>query len=313
MFDLCAFLSKHSTIVKETSKEIFLGECPWCGLPGSHDSTISAARNKQKFYCFRCGKGGSWAYLVSKLARIPYEEAKKRIDGGLDLTVRQTEQKEEIKPVIMPPRYSWTNNSQNYLLDRGLSWNTINHFELYYCANGKYQRRIIIPVTSGGKVVTFQARAIDKDVELRYISPYGFPKNTIWFNLDSYQAGKEVIIVEGPFDVMKLHEYGRFAICPLGKSISDEQINLLTNLSIRDIVLFQDKDTLTRLGNIVKTLNRTFDVEIIPSILTDDPGDLSSKEQTQEVVRDRHHTVAELDWSRVTTWRKGILRSDPLL
>jgi DNA primase len=302
MFDIENFISKHVEIQSKTEKEIFLKSCPFCGSPGKHTTTCSVARNKPLFHCFRCGKSGSWISLVAKLSRISYAEAKAIVSDGLDLAPTPKPEKEKEFVLHMPPRCHWTTKSENYLLDRGLTQQIIKKYALYYCRTGWYKERIIIPVVRHGIVVTFTARAIDKKTEPRYNAPKGSPKNKYWFNLDRYRPGLTPIIVEGAFDVMKLASYGIFAICPLGKTISMDQKNLLTKLKITAIGLLQDRDAAPYLSRVWRSLSSQFDVRLIPLITTADPAELSEYE-ARTVMQVTHRTVAALDHQRLHAWR----------
>jgi len=302
MFDIETFLRKYSEIQSITKKEIFLDWCPYCGAPGKHASTISVARQKEVFYCFRCGQKGNWAKIVAKLANISYPEARELVDDGLGFTpIKEKEEPKEEFKLYMPPKSGWTVRSENYLLERGLSRKTIKEFGLYYCRVGFYKERIIIPVVANGKAVTFQARAVKEGMEPRYRMPKDSPKS--WFNMDRHKKGQKVCIVEGPFDVMKLHEFGIFAICPLGKTVTDDQKKDLTRLRGCSILLLQDRDAAQHIKKIHRTLSDAVDVRIAPQLRVNDPSELSSRDEGIEALEDVHDTAASFDLERVYRFR----------
>jgi DNA primase len=301
-FDILNFLQAKTEIDRVTDKEVFLKSCPQCGSPGSHASTISVSREKRLFFCWRCNYKGGWVKIIAKLANMSFQDAARMIGDDLNLRVEKKKEPKLVRAIELPPRSPWTVRSENYLRDRGISKQTEEEFGLYYCSLGKFQGRIIIPIRVNGIAVAFQGRAVDPKVEPRYRGPWDMPKNLVWFNLDRYRPGMKVVIVEGPFDVMKLHELGIFAICPLGKTISEDQIFVLTKVGIREIVLLQDQDALPFIGKTWAFLSRKFDVSIIPLLTHNDPAELRGQE-AEDVMQVHHETAASLDWYRVNHWR----------
>lgn len=307
MFDIYTFLQEHVEIAKGPTRkgEVFLQSCLWCGSPSTHDTSFSVSVRKPVFYCFRCGQKGNWTHLVKKILGITWEQAAAKVNDGLDLQIRKVEKK-QVTTIELPPRALFTREAEEYLKSRNLSKQTIEKFDLYFCARGRYASRIIIPVYVNDKPVMFQARTVKKDTQPRYKSPGGAP--SVWLNLNSYRPGKSVVVVEGPFDVMRLDTLGIFAICPMGKNISESQIKDLTNLSIHDIILMQDRDALEFQGDtrplqyLVQSLNKTFDVKISPLTCAKDPGELD-KAGAIQTLQKTHTTVADLDWDRVLRWR----------
>lgn len=107
--------------------------------------------------------------------------------------------------------------------------------------SGKWQDRIILPYLVNAEIVTWTARAI-ADSQIRYrdlsleesITP---PKLTL-YNHDASLAGGEVLlVVEGPFDSLKLDCYGaEWGVRAVGlstNSIQEEQIYLIEEASER--------------------------------------------------------------------------------
>ena len=90
--------------------------------------------------------------------------------------------------------------------------------------------RIVIPIhNERGELVAYAGRSIDGS-EPRYKLPAGFKKSLELFNLHRAIVGNEersVVIVEGFFDCMKVHEAGFPAVALIGSSLSKEQEDLL--------------------------------------------------------------------------------------
>jgi DNA primase len=96
-----------------------------------------------------------------------------------------------------------------HLKERGLTDETIRTFGVGLFSNrGLMQNRIVIPIhNSKGELVAYAGRAIDGS-EPRYKFPQGFRKSLELFNLHRVKSELEVVVVEGFFDCMKVHQAG---------------------------------------------------------------------------------------------------------
>jgi DNA primase len=139
-----------------------------------------------------------------------------------------------------------------YLTQRGLTTETIVDFGIGYCAKGVMAERIAIPIHNlEGNVVAYAGRFPGEpsgDVP-KYKLPQGFKKSLELFNID--RAAKEptekpLVIVEGFFDCMKLHQNGyRKVVALMGSSLSpaqEEIIRKATDSKSRIIVMLDEDD-----------------------------------------------------------------------
>jgi len=125
---------------------------------------------------------------------------------------------------------------------------------LGYCLTGHYAGRVIIPITMGGVPVAFQARAI-KDAKPKYLTSRHGPKDdpkaecfrpasAILFNYDRIVEGDEVLLVEGPGDVMGWHRGNLtrkpVAVAMLGISLTPEKLSILYDKSPSHVILAVD-------------------------------------------------------------------------
>jgi DNA primase len=100
--------------------------------------------------------------------------------------------------------------------------------------------RVVIPIhNEHGELVAYAGRAIDGS-EPRYKLPAGFHKSLELFNLHRV-AEPEVILVEGFFDCMKVHQAGFSALALMGCSLSEAQEELLA-AKFERIVIMLDGD-----------------------------------------------------------------------
>ena len=131
-----------------------------------------------------------------------------------------------------------------YLSERGITEEIARHFGAgYFSGRGSMIGRVVIPIHDAcGELVAYAGRSID-NTEPKYKLPTGFQKSQELFNLHrALEATRErVIVVEGFFDCMKVHQAGfRNVVALMGSSLSDEQQKLL--LGFEHVVLFLDGD-----------------------------------------------------------------------
>jgi DNA primase len=88
----------------------------------------------------------------------------------------------------------------------------------------------VIPIRDEkSQLVAYVGRAVEGE-EPKYRFPPGFRKSQVLFNLDRAieTSGNEVIVVEGLFDALKVHQAGHPAVVALmGSSFSQRQSELL--------------------------------------------------------------------------------------
>jgi DNA primase len=144
-----------------------------------------------------------------------------------------------------------------YLADRGLTPETIVDFGIGYCSKGMMAERIAIPIHDPeGQVVAYAGRWPGEPPEgaSKYRLPPGFRKSLELFNID--RAIKEpseapLVIVEGFFDAMKLHQHGcRKVVALMGSTMSIAQEKLIRKYTDRHshVIVMLDEDDAGRSG-----------------------------------------------------------------
>ena len=143
--------------------------------------------------------------------------------------------------------------SHPYLLEqRGLTPETIVDFGIGFCAKGMMADRIAIPIHNvKGEVVAYAGRFPGEPGEdtPKYKLPAGFRKSQELFNIDraiKEPADMSLIIVEGFFDAMKLHQHGcRKVVALMGSTLSAAQEELIrqhTNSESHVIIMLDEND-----------------------------------------------------------------------
>ena len=143
--------------------------------------------------------------------------------------------------------------SHPYLTEqRGLTAETIVDFGIGYCVKGMMADRIAIPIhNANGEVVAYAGRFVGEPPEgtPKYKLPPGFRKSQELFNIDraaKQPADEPLIIVEGFFDAMKLHQHGcRKVVALMGSTMSTAQEKLIrqnTNSQSHVIVMLDENE-----------------------------------------------------------------------
>ena len=129
--------------------------------------------------------------------------------------------------------------------------------------------------------MAYAGRAID-GVEPRYKLPAGFHKSLEVYNLDRAVATGQrgLIVVEGFFDAMKLHQAGfPFVVALMGCSMSEEQERLLV-AHAEMVLLMLDGDEAGQKGTdeILLRLGRKVWTKTVTILDGKQPDQLSTKE-----------------------------------
>ena len=154
-----------------------------------------------------------------------------------------------------------------YLTERGLTNETIVDFGVGYCSKGMMAERIAIPIHDPeGKVVAYAGRWPGEPPEgtPKYKLPQGFRKSRELFNVDraiKEPADRPLVIVEGFFGAMKLHQHGcRKVVALMGSTMSGAQEELIRKHTDRNshVIVMLDEDEAGQFGreNIAVHLSR---------------------------------------------------------
>jgi len=122
-----------------------------------------------------------------------------------------------------------------YLTERGFTTETIAHFGVGFCTGkGIMAGRIAIPIhNEQGELVAYAGRwpGDPPEGEGKYKLPTGFHKSSVVYNLHrakDHAKDQGLIVVEGFFDCMRLHQAGiPNVVALMGSSLSVEQEALL--------------------------------------------------------------------------------------
>ena len=117
-----------------------------------------------------------------------------------------------------------------YLAQRGISPATAQLYGVgMYHGNGFLTGRCVIPIRDEkSQLIAYAGRAVNGE-EPKYRFPPGFGKSQVLFNLDRAisTGSRNVIVVEGFFDALKVHQAGHPVAALMGSSFSQRQSELL--------------------------------------------------------------------------------------
>lgn len=283
-FDWIRFLKQHGvryvTDGPNYSRKMQCNiRCPFCG-----DADPSEHMGLSRYGWWGClrnasHRGQSPQFLIQRLIGCSPEEARRIVGVQEDAapttddlaesfaTLRRSlgeEASKVTKLELLPEFKPLTSGSVfaepfwDYLRDRDfrdaqIKWLT-EKYGLRYATKGPYAYRIIVPVYDRyGKLLTWTARSVRPDAELRYktLRATGDPadgKGPVALAADKevvlglpvlYAAPnpKVLVLVEGPFDALKVTAYGRglgvYAAALFGLNISETQVAEVLELSGR--------------------------------------------------------------------------------
>ncbi len=264
------------------------GPCPIHG--GSNPSQFRVDTDKNLWNCFsECKHGGNALDFIAKKEDVSIHDAALKACEWFNIALDEVktngssadEPKETgdtpAKPAPKPkPTAKPDDNTPNpplkfrleklqrehpYLTEtRGLSQETIIDFGLGYFTGekGLMVGRIVIPIHNAqGEVVAYAGRwpgdPPDKDTP-KYKLPTGFKKGLELFNLDRASkepADKPLVIVEGFFDAIKLHQLGwRQVVALMGCTMSPGQEALLRQHTTAgsQVIVMLDEDEAGQAG-----------------------------------------------------------------
>jgi DNA primase len=223
--------------------------CPFCH---HHKQKLQVNTETQKWHCWTCNSGGK--KLTSLLRKLDVDKKAisiiREIYGDSNYNPKTEDSdakvfislpKEYISLATEPkgfnPEYK---HAMYYLTQRGIGMAEIVKYNIGYCKDGLYARRVIIPsYNSDGSLNYFISRSYYQDEKMKYKNP-PISKNIIC--LDSQINWKEpIILCEGVFDAITIR---RNAVPLLGKFPSKNLVEKIFMNRVTDIVISLDNDAI---------------------------------------------------------------------
>lgn len=223
---LAPLLRRYQVKLRRSGPDQYRGCCPIHGGQGRDAFHANLTRNV--FHCFSCGAGGSVLDFVAAMEGCSLREAALRLASEAVVpvqpvtatasTARQLVTRKSNVPAPLGFTLRGIDSSHPYLASRGIQKATAEHFGIgWYRGPGIFSGRLVIPIhNERGELIAYCGRAVDAS-QPRYRFPSGFVKSEILFNLHRAAASghHSVVVVEGFFDCLKLHQTGVPAVVAL--------------------------------------------------------------------------------------------------
>jgi DNA primase len=243
----------------------FLTLCPW---HQDSNASLTVSPRTNRVHCFVCNRGAdpigwlqdsqglSFSEAVQELARryaipVPEQDPEAAARAEAERQERQrlrqwrSQQEQGFHQVLLSDLHA-SGIAARYLEQRGISPETAIAWRL-----GLNAQRLMLPIRDGqGRCCGFSGHSLTGE-EPKYRNSSGdvlFQKSQLLFGLDragaSISRSGEALPVEGPLDVIQLHQAGiEHAVAALGTAVTLEQLQRLQRSGTRRLWLAYDGDS----------------------------------------------------------------------
>jgi len=282
-------LRHYHVELRRSGKDQCRGCCPIHRGDGPDAFHVNLARNV--FHCFACDAGGTVLDFVAAMEHCSLFEAAQRLEAMLSssapMKLAQSEKElvTERRRVSAPLNFALTgiDCAHPYLAERGITEKTAVEFGVgFYAGSGLMHRRLVVPIhNAAGKLIAYCGRSVDQ-TQPRYRVPKGFAKSEVLFNIHRAAATGEtsIIVVEGFFDCMKVHQAGmRSVVALMGSALYEPQRRALLSRFPQVILMF-DGDITGRKASIAiaAKLRLHCPVQVVDLAVGVQPDQLSMEE-----------------------------------
>ena len=264
-------------------------KCPICNSNDPTKKKLSIRTDTSANHCWVCGwKSRTIIPLIKKYGTHSQLLEFQNLFGISDFYSGLLTGEKEQKKLELPKDFcllTLANESDpdvkaawRYIYSRGLSSRDAWYFKFGISNEPRWKRRIIMPsFNNSGELNYFVARSIDKNKKPKYDTP-DIDKNPVIFNEININWSKQLVVCEGPFDLVKCPEN---SIALLGSEL-DERHEVFNKILLHNtpIALALDGDTWnTKMPKILKKLHEyNIDVVVVDVRPWGDPGSMSKTE-----------------------------------
>ena len=254
-----SFLGNHNRHYSHSGQVTF--DCPNCDN-GRNKSNLEVNYKKNLFSCWSCRdaengvKGKDIRWLIYRYA--PKETFREY--NELNPSFYENDEKEFLDVYYPESFKNFTKVNSNYpeykvaykyLKERGLTDEIILKYNLGFCDDGKFKRRIIVPsYDSYGKLNYYIARDYTEKSKIKYLN-HENSKQDIIFNEQYINWDMSVFLVEGVFDHLVLDN----SIPILGKSPSTLLVHTLQKKLKGNLYITLDGDAKSSAISLLNKLN----------------------------------------------------------
>lgn len=332
--DIVDIVSHYITLKR--SGRNFVALCPF---HSEKTPSFVVSQEKQIFKCFGCGVGGNAITFVQKYENLSFWEAVKRVSeiARVELPKEFFKRGELSKGIeesgLKAAKFfnKKLTAVKEYLLSRGIDEETANEFLLGYAPSGYvgelkipkeeaqklglvnsrggefFRNRLMIPIFShSGNIVGFAGRALSDNQSPKYINTPEteiFKKSSILYGFfqskEEIVKKREVVIVEGYFDVISLHKIGvKNVVAPMGTSLTEKHASFLKRYSQSPILMFDGDSAGTKAA--IRSAGLFFKFGCEPKVVQlpkgEDPDSMARK-QPERVLELLSSPKTFIDWA----------------
>jgi DNA primase len=263
--------------------EIFL-RC-FSGMHEDKNPSLSFNLEKGVYHCFSCGASGNADKLFREL-------------GIANPITQETKQTYKVRKLLKKldklrfgniARLPEPRSSVNFSF-KGISKETLEEFGAFTTNSDGFENYICIPVYQHSKLKFIEARyssLVEKLSVPKYLrKPAGVEVSEVLFPLDKIEKFDTIILVEGIFDMLNMHDMGYTnTLCYFGvENINNTKAKLLDEYGCKHIIALADGDAPGR--RVAKKIQQLFDARSIATTIIElddgkDPGSLTKIEAEQ--------------------------------
>ncbi len=269
--------------IKITGETIndYIAFCPFHGNTKTPSFNIHKESGVWRCWNPTDGSSGNIVDLVTKILGCDRGFALRVIKGKLELTIPSevlkldfgdTEPDDEgvfLDESILAEFQPLNDKAKRYLEDRGISEAAADAFHLLWDGEA-----IVIPIRDiYNRLVAISKRRLNKSPKYK---DSGRKSRTL-FNISRATSYRDVIVVEGPLDAIKVYDAGfTNVVAVMGGNLSREQAALLRS-KFEAVIIFTDSDVAGRsLARQVADVCDGLDVYFVPYLFeAKDPGEMT--------------------------------------
>jgi DNA primase len=280
--------------------------CPFCN---HHKQKLQVNTETQKWHCWTCNSGGK--KLTSLLKKLDVDRKTISIIREIYGDSNYNPQLEDVDTKVfisLPKEFislSETPNgfnpeykhAMNYLTQRGITEKDIVKYNIGYCKEGLYARRVIIPsYNSDGSLNYFVSRSYYPEEKMKYKNP-PISKNVIAFE-SQVNWNEPIILCEGVFDAITIK---RNAIPLLGKFPSKELVQKIFLSGVSDIIISLDNDAINEALKAAEYFRKN-GIHVKMMYLKDkDASDMGYEKFYEELKKTKEFTSEELLLNKINS------------
>jgi len=279
--------------------------CPFCN---HHKQKLQVNTETQKWHCWTCNSGGK--KLTSLLRKLDVDRKTisiiREIYGDSNYNPQQEDAETKIY-ISLPKEFKSLNevpkgfnpeykHAIHSLTQRGITEKDIIKYNIGYCTEGLYARRVIIPsYNSDGSLNYFVSRSYYTDEKMKYKNP-PISKNIICFD-SQVNWNEPIILCEGVFDAITIK---RNAIPLLGKFPSKSLVEKIFMSGVSDIIISLDNDAMNEALKAAEYFRKN-GINVKMMYLKDkDAADMGYEKFYEELENSKEFTSEELLLNKIT-------------